>query len=64
MIIDLTDFDTPDCKRCKDPTKRVAAKTFDVEGPGKVGVIYTCDNRKCRSVRQAKDLFLIRSIDR
>jgi len=63
MIIDLTDFDTPDCKICTDPTKRVSSRTFDVEGPGRVGVIYTCENKTCRTIRQAKNLFLLRSVD-
>lgn len=60
-VVDLTDFEHPDCKACQDPTKRVAAKTFDLEGPGQVGVIYTCENMPCRRVRNAKDLFLIRT---
>lgn len=60
-MIDLTDFRNPDCESCADPTKRVAARTFDVEGPGQAGVIYTCDNMPCRRVRNAKNLFLIRS---
>lgn len=49
-IIDLEkDLLFSDCKSCKEPTKRVAGSTFDIEGPGVPGVIYDCDNRPCKS---------------
>lgn len=61
-VIDLMDFENPDCASCEEPTKRVSAKTFDVEGPGRVGVIYDCDNRQCKSIKNAKGVFLMRSL--
>lgn len=60
-IIDLENdplFD--DCETCNDPTKRVAGKTFDVEGPGKVWVIYTCDNSRCKRKQNAIASYVIR----
>ena len=49
-----------DCASCKEPTKRVAAKTFDVEGPGMPGVIYDCDNRPCKARRNTVGAYILR----
>lgn len=38
----------PDCDSCKDPTKRIAGKAIDLEGPGKTSFLYGCDNTVCR----------------
>ena len=61
-VVDLTDFENPDCKGCNDPTKYIAGKTFDIEGPGRVGVMYACENSRCRAIRNAKNLFLVHSM--
>lgn len=61
-VVDLTDFDTPDCKACKDSTKYISGKMFDADGPGEVTAVYSCKNQACRKIRKAKDLYLIRSM--
>lgn len=48
-IIDLKKIDLPDCKACTDATKRICAYTMDVEGPGVPGVLYSCENKRCRT---------------
>ena len=53
-LIDLTSDDFPECESCNEPTKRIAGKTFDIDGPGQVGTMYHCDNRACNALRQAK----------
>lgn len=53
-LIDLTSDDFPECESCNEPTKRIVGKTFDMDGPGKVGAMYHCDNRACNALRQAK----------
>lgn len=56
-IVDLTDEDflmSPDCHSCVEPTKRVIGKTFDIEGPGMVGVLYECDNHRCKACKDRK----------
>ena len=50
----------PDCAACAEPTKRVAARTMDVEGPGVPGVIYTCDNRPCKARKNAIGAYILR----
>ena len=61
-VVDLMDFENPDCKGCTDKTKRICGKTFDIDGPGKIGAIFTCENRSCRAIREAKNLFLVNSM--
>ena len=61
-VIDLTDFDTPDCETCTDQTKYISGKMFDAGGPGEVTVTYGCKNQQCRKIRDAKGLYLIRSM--
>lgn len=53
-LIDLTSDDFPECESCNEPTKRIVGKTFDIDGPGKVGTMYDCDNRACNALKQAK----------
>ena len=55
-LIELTAV--PDCKTCADPTKYVIGQNIDLEGPGKVGVLYGCENRVCREKRK----YLLRRI--
>lgn len=62
-MVDLTDFDTPDCKACKDPTKYISGKMFDAGGPGEVTTLYGCKNQACRKIRDEKDLYFIRSME-
>ena len=45
---------------CQEATKRVMARTMDVEGPGVPGVIYTCDNRPCKAKRNAVGAYILR----
>ena len=59
-VIDLTNYDSPDCKVCTDQTKRITGMVFDAEGPGITTAIYTCKNRKCRKIRNVKAMFLLR----
>lgn len=47
-IVDLNEIDLPDCKACTDSTKRISGHTMDVEGPGIPGMLYSCENRRCR----------------
>lgn len=49
-----------DCKSCKEPTKRVAGRTFDIEGPGVPGVIYDCDNNPCKRRNSTIAAFVMR----
>lgn len=50
----------PDCAACQEATKRVMARTMDVEGPGVPGVIYTCDNRPCKAKKNAVGAYILR----
>ena len=43
----------PDCEACEEPSKRVVARTIDLEGPGKVGHHYGCDNKVCSKKKWA-----------
>ena len=61
-VINLTDVDfllSPDCRTCQEPTKRVTGKTFDLEGPGMVGVMYGCDNYRCKECKDRKCSYLL-----
>ena len=49
-----------DCNSCKEPSKRIAARTMDIDGPGVPGVIYDCDNRKCKERNNIIALFVFR----
>ena len=53
-LIDLTSDDFPECKDCQEPTKRAVGKTFDLDGPGRVGTAYHCENKRCQALRFAK----------
>ena len=60
-IIDLENdplFD--DCAACQEPSKRVSGTCFDVDGPGRVSVIYDCDNRRCKARQNAIASFVLR----
>lgn len=60
-IIDLENdplFD--DCETCKEPTKHVFSRAFDIDGPGRVSVIYDCDNRCCKAKQNAIASYIIR----
>lgn len=59
-IINLDAGLLPDCATCAETTKRVAAHTMDVEGPGVPGVIYTCDNRPCKDRKNAIGAYILR----
>lgn len=59
-IIDLNKIDLPDCKACTDYTKRISAYTMDVEGPGMPGVLYSCENRRCRAKRNEIAKYIMR----
>ena len=51
VIIDLSALALPDCEECDEPSRRIVGKTFDVEGPGRVGRLYRCDRpEKCDAV--------------
>lgn len=52
----------PDCDSCKDPTKRIAGKTIDLEGPGKVGLLYDCDNIVCKRKCNAIGSVIVRQV--
>lgn len=43
----------PDCEACEDTSKRVTARTIDLDGPGKVGHLYSCDNKACAKKKWA-----------
>lgn len=43
----------PDCEACNELSKRVIARTIDLDGPGKVGFLYSCDNKICRKKKEA-----------
>ena len=53
-LIDLTSDDFQECESCNEPTRRIVGKTFDMDGHGKVGTMYDCDNRACNALRMAK----------
>lgn len=46
-IIDLEkDLSFDDCETCNEPTKYAWGRTFDIYGPGTIGTIYKCENRR------------------
>lgn len=49
-----------DCESCKEPSKRIAARTMDIEGPGVPGVIYDCDDKKCKERNNVIASFVLR----
>ena len=59
-IINLDAGLLPDCAACQESTKRVMTRTMDVEGPGVPGVIYTCDNRPCKDMRNTIGAYILR----
>lgn len=59
-LINLAEIEAPDCSKCLEETKTVCGKTFDVEGPGKVGTIYDCNNMRCRRKKNDIELFRLR----
>lgn len=63
-VIDLTDIDylmQPYCSTCDEKTKRITARTFDLEGPGQVGTLYDCKNKQCKRIKDLKARYLLRS---
>ena len=63
-ILDLNHLELPDCEKCRDPSKRIFARTMDLEGPGVPGVLYQCNNKKCRSRRNVIGNFLFMGEER
>ena len=61
-VINLDTLELPDCEHCNHPSKRVYAKTMDLEGPGIPGVLYHCENRKCRRKWDAIGSFILRTL--
>lgn len=59
-MIDLLKYEGPDCSKCKESTKKIIGKTFDVEGAGMIGNIYMCDNKKCRKRKEAIEIYQLR----
>lgn len=59
-IVDLNKIDLPDCKVCTNATKRIRAYTMDVEGPGIPGVLYSCENKRCRDKRNEIAKYIMR----
>lgn len=60
-LIVLSDLEIPDCEKCAEKTKKIIAKTFDVEGPGIVGNIYSCYKKSCRAKKNVIALYHLRS---
>lgn len=58
MIIPLDGM--PDCDSCRDPSKRIMARTMDLEGPGQKGILWTCDNKDCRRKKNAAGSYILR----
>lgn len=59
-IIQLGDL--PDCEKCTDPSKRIVGKTIDLEGPGKVGAFYDCDNLPCKRKYNTHASYILREV--
>lgn len=59
-IIQLGDL--PDCEKCTEPSKRICGRTIDLEGPGKAGVVYDCDNLPCKRKCNVHVSYLIREV--
>lgn len=60
-IIGLAEIEAPDCPMCKEKTKRISGKTFDIEGPGMVGVLYDCKNERCKKQKREVEAFQLRA---
>ena len=60
QIIHLGDL--PDCEKCTHPSKRIIGKTIDLEGPGKVGAVYDCDNLPCKRKTNVHVSYIIREV--
>ena len=43
----------PDCDKCNEPTKRATGRTIDFGGPGKFGLLYSCENKTCQKKQAA-----------
>lgn len=56
----ITLGELPNCETCQDVSKRVIGKTIDLEGPGKVGMVYDCDNQECKRKNNAHMSYIIR----
>lgn len=63
-FIDLGKLKLPDCESCREVSKRIFVRTMDLEGPGVPGVLYQCDNKKCRNRRNAIGNFLFMGEER
>ena len=50
----------PDCEACEEISKRLIARTIDLDGPGKVGRLYSCDNKVCAKKKWAAFGYLLR----
>lgn len=61
-VTELSQIEAPDCSKCKETTRRAVGKTFDIEGPGMVGIIYDCDNEKCKILKEAIERYQLRAI--
>lgn len=59
-IINLDVGLLPDCAACQEATKRVLARTMDVDGPGVPGAIYDCSNMPCKSRKNAIGAYILR----
>ena len=58
QIIEMDEI--ADCDSCKEVSKRVIARTIDLDGPGKVGKLYDCDNKYCKKKRGISLSYIIR----
>ena len=61
-IINLVDGNIPDCRNCRDPTKRETGAGFDMEFPGSCTTMYDCGNRRCKALRKAKMLIFLNNL--
>lgn len=61
-IIDLANLDTFDCNKCQNKTKHKVGIQFDVGGKGNVNIVYDCNNKRCKRIKNLKTLFIIRSL--
>ena len=50
----------PDCEACTEASKRVLARTMDVDGPGVPGVLYDCSNVPCKARKSAVGCYILR----
>lgn len=59
-IIDLNNLKIQDCASCCNPKKWVSSRTMDLEEEGTPGVLYLCDNMKCKETKREISHFLLR----